>query len=527
MVGVGVGSRRGRRRRLILGLVAALVAIAVAAVVIAARRTPAPPAGWVDVPDDEPVEVVLGLARDQDGLQRYAADGASPVLSIADISSRFGAAPDVRQRLSDRLGAASLTFSATGGLARWQTTLGSATSTLGLRWSIGAQGGERVLEPAGAAAPPEDLRDIVTEVVGLPRVLDPGPGPTSPATRIADLTAAPGCDQARRTGADVVNAQGLDAVHAAGHTGSGARISVIAVTRFDRAAFTAWLRCIGHAQVQVRDIQVRDGGSGSGAAVEAQTDLAALTLALPSLDTVTLVGSDDTDWVGDALETALTDPAGRPQVISTSIVFCERLVSTSERNLTEYVLAAAAAAGVTVVAATGDRGSTACAPDDVAPAVTYPASSPFVLAVGGSNGSHEVWMNTQAQAAGGGGDSQAFPGRRLPDLAMLSSAPDLPPMPVCSSDCEWGSYGGTSFAAPFVAGALVAVGDARSASGLQALRLGIGTVERTVDPTGFVDVTRGSNDLAGVGCCTAAPGFDLASGWGVPRFDVLAGSPAG
>ncbi|WP_395725220.1 S8 family serine peptidase [Nakamurella sp.] len=522
-------ARSSRGRRVALILTGVIVLIAAVVVIVILRRVPAAPAGSVDIPDDQPVEVVFGLTRDQAGLQAYAA-GGGPVLPLPDIAARFGAGLAVRQEVSNRLGASSVTFSATGGLARWRTTLGAA-SALGIRWDISTVAGRRVLVPAGAPDPPADLRDAVTEVIPLSRVLPTDPASRSasasaPTAQLTDLTAAPGCAQARQAGADVVAAQGLDAVQAAGARGTGARVSVIAVTRFDPTAFEAWLQCIGHEPVAVHLLPVRDGAPDLRSA-EAQTDLAALTLTLPALAAVTLVGADDTDWVGDALETALTDPAGPPQVISSSIVFCEDSVSAPARTLTEYVLAAAAAAGVGVVAATGDRGSAACTPGDTAPAVTYPASSPFVLAVGGSNGSREVWVNAQEHRAGGGGMSRAFPGRKLPDLAMLASAPDLPPMPVCPAGCTWRSYGGTSFAAPFVAGAILAVGQARSAAGLGPLRLGVGGVDRSLDPGWFDDVTRGSNDLNSVGCCAAAAGFDLASGWGVPRFDVLARSPAG
>jgi hypothetical protein len=37
----------------------------------------------------------------------------------------------------------------------------------------------------------------------------------------------------------------------------------------------------------------------------------------------------------------------------------------------------------------------------------------------------------------------------------------------------------------------------------------------------FFDVTTGSNDLAGVGCCRATVGCDLASGLGVPNWATL------
>jgi hypothetical protein len=34
----------------------------------------------------------------------------------------------------------------------------------------------------------------------------------------------------------------------------------------------------------------------------------------------------------------------------------------------------------------------------------------------------------------------------------------------------------------------------------------------------FFDITQGDNDLAGVGCCRATVGYDLASGLGVPNW---------
>lgn len=245
------------------------------------------------------------------------------------------------------------------------------------------------------------------------------------------------------------------------------------------------------------------------------------TRAHRGVNTLTLVESGAADWVGDALATALTDPAGRPDVISTNVVYCERQLTPASIRLSEYVLAAAVASGTLVVAASGDRGSSACGAGDPAAAVSYPASSPNVLAVGGVDGSGAVWARPADEVASGGGTSAVFAGRRLPDLASLASAPDLPAIPVCTPECGWRRDAGTSFAAPFVAGALVAVNQARVADGRPGVDLGVGGVDRTMDPASVVDVTEGGNDLNGVGCCTAGPGFDEASGWGVPRFDEL------
>ena len=40
-------------------------------------------------------------------------------------------------------------------------------------------------------------------------------------------------------------------------------------------------------------------------------------------------------------------------------------------------------------------------------------------------------------------------------------------------------------------------------------------------PGAFFDIVQGDNDLNSVGCCTAGPGYDTASGLGVPNWTVL------
>ena len=43
-------------------------------------------------------------------------------------------------------------------------------------------------------------------------------------------------------------------------------------------------------------------------------------------------------------------------------------------------------------------------------------------------------------------------------------------------------------------------------------------------PGAFFDIVQGNNDLASVGCCAAGPGYDTASGLGVPNWAVLPGT---
>src|SRR5204862_2834814 len=82
-----------------------------------------------------------------------------------------------------------------------------------------------------------------------------------------------------------------------------------------------------------------------------------------------------------------------PDVISVSYGECESIVQpfSASRTLVERQLTATAALGITTVVAAGDSGSSACARGVPAsqltsaekkPQVSWPASSPCVLAVG-------------------------------------------------------------------------------------------------------------------------------------------------
>jgi len=223
----------------------------------------------------------------------------------------------------------------------------------------------------------------------------------------------------------------------------------------------------------------------------------------------------------------------------------------------------AAAHNVTVIAASGDQGAT-----DVrqitgrgfvyftARAVDWPASDPLVTAVGGTyvnqvNGARadpdDVWNTTSTAvgpAASGGGLSTVFArpswqnglaatvgaSRGLPDVAMEASPQDG--ALIYSSASGFGSFysvGGTSEAAPLFAG-VVAVADQAARTSLGLLNPFLYDLGSSRAP-GLVDVTAGDNSVFfsqrghsySVPGWTAAPGFDLASGWGtVDGTDLVA-----
>ena len=202
------------------------------------------------------------------------------------------------------------------------------------------------------------------------------------------------------------------------------------------------------------------------------------------------VGDNQSYDVFDALAFAITENVA--PVVSISYGACESAISQSELDENNSLFEEAAAQGQTLVASAGDSGSTACEPYTIAEGVTsaqqqalsvnFPASSPYVTAVGGtqmaagtfasgtspywsaaSNSDNVssllsyvpevVWNEDSAAngiAAGGGGASAYFPRpvwqatvpgiptgnyRLLPDVALQSSVAS-PGFLICTSDAS-------------------------------------------------------------------------------------------
>jgi kumamolisin len=195
------------------------------------------------------------------------------------------------------------------------------------------------------------------------------------------------------------------------------------------------------------------------------------------------------------------------------------------------------------------------------PAVSSPASSPWVLAVGGTNltlnadntiASTGAWNDTAYPApftktAGGGGLStfvsrpwwqpaQPFTNskyRMVPDIAAFADASPGYPI-VCSSGVQscTGSgqsiafVGGTSAATPLVAGMIALWKQQARAQGLPnpGFVAPLLTTLAQHSPPAFLDITQGTNALFGGSCCPTRTGFDLATGWGSPVANVIASS---
>lgn len=237
----------------------------------------------------------------------------------------------------------------------------------------------------------------------------------------------------------------------------------------------------------------------------------------------------------DALTTAIHDTTNHPSVISISWGGPESSWTKTAMTAMDDACQSAAALGITITVASGDSGSTDGV-DDGANHVDFPASSPHVLACGGTeittSGSKltgEVVWNDESQGGGatGGGVSNVFAlpswqanakvpkpsgnsgGRGTPDVAG-DAAPETGYQIQVDGQTE--VVGGTSAVAPLWAGLIALMN--------QKLGKPVGFLNPQIYPLlgsgAFRDITKGTN-----GAYSAGPGWDPCTGLGSPVGNSL------
>ena len=250
----------------------------------------------------------------------------------------------------------------------------------------------------------------------------------------------------------------------------------------------------------------------------------------------------------DCLSAVINDAANNPGVLSISWGWDENqpfnntvLWSPAAIDHVNHSLLAAAQLGITVCVSTGDDGSEAQVKDGHAH-VNFPATSPYVLAVGGTTlharksakgqtAITEVVWNDGPGSGTGGGVSDITPvpgyqegkvprsinpgnfaGRAIPDVAA-----DADPNTgyLVMSGGQLGIVGGTSASAPLWGSLITRI------NALLGARVGNfnALLYNKMGPAGVLrDITSGNNDTDGLlnGRFPAGPGWDACTGWGVP-----------
>jgi subtilase family serine protease len=208
-----------------------------------------------------------------------------------------------------------------------------------------------------------------------------------------------------------------------------------------------------------------------------------------------------------------------------------------------YAFKDAAVHHVTVLASSGDQGATGAEADGSTlypmQVNSWPSSDPLVTSLGGTQlklddagnrlSPDVVWND--GFGAGGGGLSAIFSRplyqigvtkvvdhkRGTPDISMSAAVDGGAWVYYSFVNTGWHIFGGTSEASPIFSG-VVALADQYAHHRLGLINPALytlGALSRVGVPgTGIVDVTSGNNSFDGVTGFSAAPGYDLASGWG-------------
>ena len=283
-----------------------------------------------------------------------------------------------------------------------------------------------------------------------------------------------------------------------------------------------------------------DGGTNSptnpnGADSEVMLDIEVAASVAPAAKIAVYFTPNTDQGFIDALTTAVHDTTNHPSVISISWGGPESGWTQQAMTALDDACQSAAALGVSITVACGDSGSTDGVSDG-ANHVDFPASSPHVLACGGTkitvSGTkltNEVVWNDEAQSGGatGGGVSTVFAlptwqqnanisgatnggnGRGLPDVAG-----DAAPATGYSIEVDGQTevVGGTSAVAPLWAGLIALLN--------QKLGKPVGFLNPQIYPllgsAAFRDITQGTN-----GTYKAGAGWDACTGLGSPVGNSL------
>ena len=306
---------------------------------------------------------------------------------------------------------------------------------------------------------------------------------------------------------------------------------------YRQADLTAYFKTLGLAAPGITAVSVNGGknnpSKASGPDGEVMLDIEVAASVAPGAKIAVYFAPNTSRGFVDAITTAVHDTVNKPSVISISWGGPESTWSPQTMKALDAACQSAAALGITITVAAGDNGSTDGGKGNN---VDFPASSPHVLACGGTKldakgatiVSEVVWNElANKEGATGGGVSNVFAlpawqvnahvpapsvstgGRGVPDVAG-----DADPTTgyTIRVDGQTTVIGGTSAVAPLWAG-LIAVAN-------QQLGTQVGFIQPTIyaakATSAFNDITQGNN-----GAFSAGPGWDACTGLGSPVASKL------
>jgi kumamolisin len=326
----------------------------------------------------------------------------------------------------------------------------------------------------------------------------------------------------------------------AGASAAGQTIGIIELGGgYKTADLTTYFKSLGLKAPSVKAVLV-DGGKNSpsnanSADGEVMLDIEVAASVAPGASIVVYFTPNTDQGFIDAIATAVHDTTNNPSVISISWGGPESSWTSQSLTALDAACQSAAALGITITVAAGDNGSTDGLTDGQNH-VDFPASSPHVLACGGTNlqgsgssiTSETVWNElTNNEGATGGGVSNVFPlptwqassnvpaptvsggGRGVPDVCGDADPSSGYSIRVDGQDMV---IGGTSAVAPLWAG-LIALANAQNGTSAGFIQPAIYAAKGRA---AFNDITSGTNYSGTPVGFKAGPGWDPCTGLGSP-----------
>jgi kumamolisin len=612
-------ARRGRIAAFCVAAMAALAVLHETALPAQAQGSPGivvrRPVASADatIAASDGVRVVFVLQRQRDDLDELALSVSDPssgnygrFLTVAEIAARYGASRDAVARLA--------AFLADYGASAEVDPTGTFASAWLTHEQSRAMFGDR---PSSPVPVPTALQGAVTLVVGAFRHGDalyvPPRRPVAARLVGSAVESWPPWNQASGTHAPCPTGDPLDCTNDFPNPGPALAYANFTPDQlrtaygFERSGLTGRQRSavvVEFGQYVLED-DVRAYTAGFGLpslnlvqtvldgpldalapGAEATLDVETIAGVAPGIDHLTLITAPvrtEGEFLtyalmvyGGALDARIT--GGRlPDAVSSSWGFaCEPELQPVEFvDAMEALFQTAAVAGVTIVAAAGDQGSSECTSRqppyaDRQLAVAYPGSSPWVVSLGATSlqlapdneiVDVRVWNDWPLQLdvalppaacatppcrpapvwAGAGGRSVVFDRppwqrgdgvdpdgpRQVPDVALLG---DLYPGTAIAFQGGWITGNGTSQAAPIFAAMTLLLNESAVEGGRSRIGFAAPLLYALAarEPASLIDVVDGDNVIGdnaerfAVDCCFAGPGYDLASGLGTPLVDRIA-----
>jgi len=277
--------------------------------------------------------------------------------------------------------------------------------------------------------------------------------------------------------------------------------------------------------------------TNSGPDSQVEADIEITGAVAPGAEIVVYFSGSEPEGFLHGIQAAVQDTAHHPSVISIGWGGPEGVAGMQREEVAKFneVLHQAADRKITVVAASGDNGARDIQTESRL-RVDFPASSPWVLSVGGttlvtrgnSRISETVWNNGALGGASGGGVSEIFDrpewqakvrvphglaarsGRGVPDVAINAGPDGGYRVLIDGADVV---IGGTSMSAPMWAGLIVLLNQGLGR------RLGFFNpllYERLDKTAAFHSILVGDNGTPEMSGYCAEPGWNAATGWGTP-----------